>query len=814
MLVVPVDCAPLLRLAAPTEAAQRVDSMSTVAPLPVPTEPASPAAPGALTPRQFIVHCVGVVTGFAVLFAVFFSPIWLSDRLLAPGDGFTEYLPLFRMQPGLWTPLLFAGFPAAADPQSQSFYPLARFLALSGAWNAYVVSAYVLAACFTYGYVFTLTRSVVAALGAGLVYSMSGFFMAHLGHTTMVHTAAWMPLLLWALERMRRTGSPAWVLLASVAIGACAVAGHPQMFCYTLMTGAAYAVVVAWSAVRGTRWYYRTSLMALAVGLGLAAVQLLPAAELVALSQRATMDFAGFVSFALPWRESIQLLFPYLFGSVAQSAYHVPYFGTWGLTETTGYCGILPLGLALIGVMAHRAEAVPRFWVAVAILSLLLALGAATPLARVAYLIPGYNRFRCPARHFVHTSLAVAVLAGLGIAALQRGGADSKRLAGRAAVGILGLVGTGFAVIVLAREPMQAAAARRSISDFSVWPWANPAIGIPLAVAALSALLLSRCARTPARPVWLGLLALVIGLDLGSFGFFCEWHYWAPRPSDLEMPALLRAHADDILTSGTRIFSFMGPIASRDAGEPNLNLLWGIPSADGYTPLELRRAVQALAFADSRVLRAESQVLNLLAVRYLLVPRRVLTDPALRARVDAAVDAQPPTQGRRWRHIEDRDDVGLYQNLLGMPRAWTVQRVVTLPPESILLALQTSVMPDGTGFDPREVALVEEHVDLPVPPAMNDAQVSIVSDRNTEVILQARTAAEAFLVLSDTYYPGWRVAVDGRPAQLYRANYLLRGVVVPRGAHTIRFSFVPVTFYVGLGVSGLALLALLTVRRW
>ena len=784
--------------------------MSTVTPLSDTPQPA---------PLRSFVHCAGVAAGFAVLFAAFFSPVWLSDRLLAPGDGFIEYLPLFRTQPGLWTPLLFAGFPAAADPQSQSFYPLARLLALSGAWNTYVVSAYVLAACCTYGYVFTLTRSVVAALGAGLVYSMSGFFIAHLGHTTMVHTAAWMPLLLWALERMRGTGRAAWILLASAAVCVCAVAGHPQMFCYMLMVGAGYALVVARSAVSGSRWYYRTSLMAFAVGLGLAAIQLLPAAELAMLSQRATMDFAGFISFALPWRESIQLLFPYLFGAVPQSPYHIPYFGTWGLTETTGYCGILPLGLALIGVLAHRGETVPRFWIAVAILSVLLALGNATPLARVAYLIAGYNRFRCPARHFVHTSLAVAVLAGLGIAALQRGEADIQRLAGRAAVALLGVVGAGFAVIVLARAPLRAAAVRKGIAVLSVWPWENPAIGIPVGIAALSALLLSRIARTPARPAGLGLLLLLIGLDLGSFGFFSEWHYWGPHRSELEMPALLRTHAVDITSSGARIFSFMGPLASRDAGAPNLNMLWSIPSADGYTPLTLQRAARLLPGADSAPLGAESQVLNLLAVRYLLVPRRVLTDPVLRAQVDATVDAPLPSDDgtkrvRRWRHIEDKDDVGLYQNLLGMPRAWTVPRVVTLPPESILLALRRSVMPDGNSFDPRAIALVEEHIDLPASPAMNDAQVKIVSDRNTAVTLQARTAAAAFLVLSDSYYPGWRVAVDGRPVQLYRTNYLLRGVVVPPGEHTVRFSFLPISFSAGVCVSACALLAMLLVRRW
>lgn len=775
-----------------------------VTPLPA-TEPTSPVMPRVAMPLRAAIHGAAVAAAFTLLFAAFFSPIWSRDRLLAPGDGFMQYLPVFQTQPGLWTPLLFGGFPAAADPQMQTFYPLARLLALGGAWNTYVVSAYVLAACFTYGYVFTLTRSSVAALGAGLIYSMSGFFMAHLGHTTMVHGAAWMPLLLCALERMRRSGSYRWTLLTGVAVAGCALAGHPQMLAFALMTGAAYALVVARSAVNGRRRFHRSSLLALVLGLGLAAVQLLPTIELVALSGRATWGFDAFVSYALPWREAGQLLFPYLFGSRSESAYHVSYFGTWGLTETAGYTGILPLGLALIGIMANRRDPVPRFWIAVAVLSVLLALGPATPLARLAYLIPGYNRFRCPARHFVQMSLGVAVLAGLGIAALQRGAPDIRRLAGRAAVAILGIVGASFMLIVLARAPLRAAAARHGIANFSVWPAENLTLGVPLGMAVLSALVLRWLAGAPARWVGSALLLVVIGLDLASFGFFCEWHYWAPYRDDLKVPALLHAYEKDITSSGMRIFPFLGPIAFRDAGAPNLNLLWGIPSGTGYTPLALQRFARVLPCADSATLRTENQVLDLLAVRYLLVSRRILTDSTLRAQVDAAVDAPAaPGVGKRWQHVEDRDDVGVYLNLRGMPRAWTVHRVLTLPPEAIVQALQSSALPDGTVFDPREIALVEERIELPASTSAPAAQVHIVSDKSTEVVLATRSAAAAFVVLSDAYYPGWRVMVDGHPAPLHRTNYVLRGVVVPAGEHTIRFSFVPITFYVGLAISALA----------
>jgi hypothetical protein len=275
-----------------------------------------------------VCHGIGVLLFYSVLFTVFFSPVLLRQRLLAPGDGQLFSIPAFFAAPTVWTPLLFAGFPVAAEPQMETFYPVARFFALFGAWNAFVLSAYVMAACFMYGYVYRLTRSLVASLAAGIIYSMSGFFMAHLGHTSMIHAAAWLPLVLWALEEMRHARSTAWLLVESLAIASFALAGHPQMLIYGLGLGAAYVVVLSGAAATGS-WYPRASLIAASIGLGLAAVQIVPTAELWRLSPRLHMGFKEFVSFALPGNESVRLLFPHIFGSPVSGLYKGPYFGSW-----------------------------------------------------------------------------------------------------------------------------------------------------------------------------------------------------------------------------------------------------------------------------------------------------------------------------------------------------------------------------------------------------------------------------------------------------------------------------------------------------
>jgi uncharacterized membrane protein YfhO len=67
------------------------------------------------------------------------------------------------------------------------------------------------------------------------------------------------------------------------------------------------------------------------------------------------------------------------------------------------------------------------------------------------------------------------------------------------------------------------------------------------------------------------------------------------------------------------------------------------------------------------------------------------------------------------------------------------------------------------------------------------------------------------LILTDSYYPGWRAYVDGKETTILRANHFFRGVPVGPGAHVVEFQYDPLSFKVGLRVSFLTLLCLLIV---
>jgi len=143
-----------------------------------------------------------------------------------------------------------------------------------------------------------------------------------------------------------------------------------------------------------------------------------------------------------------------------------------------------------------------------------------------------------------------------------------------------------------------------------------------------------------------------------------------------------------------------------------------------------------------------------------------------------------------------------------MPRVWLVGSVATLSAEEVLKAIKTSRLPDGRTYDPSRLALLEETLPLTTQANFNGAATVAELQGNT-MSVSTSSATPAFLITSDTFYPGWGVSIDGQPARLLRTNYALRGVEVPAGEHLVQFEYKPKSFYYGLLLSLLSALVLL-----
>jgi hypothetical protein len=567
-------------------------------------------------------HAFLVLIFYSLLFTLFFSPVLFYDSYLAPADALLYHLTYFQSEKTFWDPLLSVGFPMTYDPQVMSWYPPSMlFSLLPGGWNLFVLSAYVMAGSFTYGYVYALTESRVASFVAGTVYSMCGFMMAHLGHTAIIHAAAWPPLIVWSLEMLRSKLSARWLAIACLAVGCSILAGHLQIVVYGLLMAGFYAIVSGWTAPVGRMRYYTAAGFVFVVGLGLAALQLLPAAELARASTRTEYSYADFVSYSLPLKQAFMLLYPAALGGLRRYG-TTPYSGAWNLTELTGYIGLIAPVLAAVGFIVSRRSLVSIFWLCVGLMAFLLALGSETPLAYLISGLPVISKFRAPARHLFELAFAFAVLAGLGVrAVLQR--EVTKRLM-LIAVGVAALLmTTGF--IALRSVGFSQEAQVEGGAHLNIVPWSNPAVGVPILIFLAATAILLYWHREPASLHRRSLLLLILIVDLASFGWFYEWREISPRKDILNPPAAISAYKNLLGESHQRMLSVRGVSATPDELRPNLSRVWGVPNATGYGPLIPSRTLYFLSILpDASVASswksADDQSLSLAAVRYVLLP--------------------------------------------------------------------------------------------------------------------------------------------------------------------------------------------------
>ncbi len=92
-------------------------------------------------------------------------------------------------------------------------------------------------------------------------------------------------------------------------------------------------------------------------------------------------------------------------------------------------------------------------------------------------------------------------------------------------------------------------------------------------------------------------------------------------------------------------------------------------------------------------------------------------------------------------------------------------------------------------FDPQQTVFVA--TPLPVAPATNQISglVEFKSYKPSDIVFDAKSEAPSVLLLNDRFDPNWRVLVDGKSAEVLRCNYIMRGVYLPAGAHTVEFQF-------------------------
>ncbi len=176
-----------------------------------------------------------------------------------------------------------------------------------------------------------------------------------------------------------------------------------------------------------------------------------------------------------------------------------------------------------------------------------------------------------------------------------------------------------------------------------------------------------------------------------------------------------------------------------------------------------------------------------------------------------------------------RQDWQLRRNRAAYPRAWIVHHARIRPPArdpdararlTRTLVFMNDPMwidPDRTVLDLRALALIEtddkESLQgfLSPRPVGPSESVAIVKHEPQRVELRATLDWPGLVILADTFYPGWHLTIDGRPAPIWQANRIMRGAAVPAGEHTLIYAFQPASFRIGAIVSTAGVIALVAL---
>jgi hypothetical protein len=549
-----------------------------------------------------------VAGGYSLFFTWFYALPLLDGSYLAESDMYEQYLPMFLAPAMNWSPYEFGGFPVFADAQQVAGYlPYLLFDDVFHWWTAIVISAHVLAACFTYAYVRNATGSRAAGVFAGAAYALSEAMVERIAHLTILHAIAWLPLILLSIDRVRETRRWGWVAIGALGLGQCFLSGHPQMALYTYYVAIAYAVVGG-RAEHAKRDYVMAIAAMFAIGALITGIKSVPVMEASQFTARQDTSFSQFTSHANSPAQMLSAVFP----AIVHEGREAP-----------TYVGLVTLVLAVAGGAAFRRRWRAAFWVVVTTCGFMLGAGEHTPLAYVAYYIPGYDRFRVGARHLFLAAFGCAVLAGFALAEIQARQLQARALRAGAAV-LVALLACG-AVAMLA---FPGAFQFESGSDGwalplwrpAVWQqfaiagiaiaatfWASRAARFGLAVTALIAILaIDTLQAIPYQPRRIGVDVVTIPAAAVE----------SPSVHAERLAATLRPGQQRLLAAGGSAVDAVAPAA--------FARVWRIPSAGGYNPMVLGHYAALTSINSNGGVRAGAladadRSLDLLAVRYLLV---------------------------------------------------------------------------------------------------------------------------------------------------------------------------------------------------
>ncbi|MGH9292915.1 MAG: hypothetical protein ACRDZ6_09105 [Acidimicrobiales bacterium] len=499
------------------------------------------------------------------------------------------HLPLFDA-------FIWSGTPLLGGANAHALLPTTLLFAALTPLAAWVVGEVALLGLAAVGAQIFLRRtdcSPLASAIAAACYALGGFLSSQMVHIDFVAAAAALPWTLVALHGLatRSAGSPATAarhaLLLAVAVCWAALAASPDIVIDAALLDVCYLVhLVAQPADGQRRGLQRSRLIAwtvlgVAVGVALGAVQWWPAADFVGVSQRSHPGYGFITGGSLSPGQLLLAFVPHLLGGGPIGL--ARFAGSYQLSEMDAAPGIVALvAVAVLAWRWRRPEAWRwRVFLVVGILGVLLALGAHTPLEHLVAALPVSGMARLPSRALIGVALSASLLLGYFLDEVGRRRAALGR--GDAAAG---LVPVAIVLAVVVATVASGRAAGGALATIGGLGWSvaavAPALGVSAALALVAGALVIGAGRLGAVRTVRALAALVI---VGLLVFDVNQSSLAPLKAAFLSPSRLGARVAALAGSGRALVAdprLADGHAVDRVGGPDLGIVAGIAEAGGY----------------------------------------------------------------------------------------------------------------------------------------------------------------------------------------------------------------------------------------
>lgn len=681
----------------------------------------------------------------------------------------------------LWNPYSFSGQPLTANIQSAPFQIsnlLFFIIPFKMAWVLQIILAEVLLAVFLFLYLKSgLNLSTIASVFGAFTMPFTGFFVSWMTWGTVVITAMWLPLILLSIEKIFKRSS-LWVLILILGISQTILSGHWQTAFYVLSASIVYIVF----KVIKSKDYLRLGeiILATVVSVLIASVQILPTLEFLKYSAR-EVDQAfipGRQDWFLPPQHLIQIIAPDFFGNPTTSNY----WGIWNYGEFVSFVGIVPMFMAIHALFKRNKETF--FFIILSGISLLFALQ--NPISKIPYLLnlPFLSTMQ-PSRIIFLVDFSIVILAAFGFDYLLKE-KKIKNVLFSALVII-------SAVSVITLIPLVNKGIFPIVNGTSAATISLRNMAIPLFTSTFLLLIIL------AKKFFHQKLYLVtIVFALSAFELFRFSYKFTPF-SKLSW-VFPRAQTLDFLRNQQKPFRII--TTDRRILHPNSSAAYGIESVDGYDPLYLLKYGQYISALQSNNSRPQASSFN-----------RIITPQKYDSNLTTLLNAKyiltfDQLQNPDYVKVFEEGETKTYLNKKSLPRTFFVSEVKKTANYTEEL---TSLL--DKNFDPT-VSATSRYFSFPKQSLNSEIRVSSYND--SQIILKTSQDRQAPLVVTNIYYPGWKVFIDRKEAKINEADFMFQSVLVPSGNHTIDFKYHPQSFYNGLYLTlvGLAIWAATGVFLW